>query len=251
MILAAGRGERMRPLSDTTPKPLLEAGGKPLIVWQIEALARAGFRDIVVNVSHLADRFVAALGDGAALGVTLRWSIEPEPLEVAGGIATALPLLPRGTGVDRLRRRLHVVRLRFAPAAGDGDGTRGIRRPRPSRAGTESPLPPGRRFRARRRPRRARAAARVTPMRVSASTIRTLFRELPRGDEAQTSALPPTVDSRRPGFRRNFRRRVGQRRYAGRSRRARCRIAASRKRRAQSRRFDAHELAGGPPPMTP
>jgi N-acetyl-alpha-D-muramate 1-phosphate uridylyltransferase len=96
MILAAGRGERMRPLSDATPKPLLEAGGKPLIVWQIEALARAGFRDIVVNVSHLADRVVAALGDGAAFGVTLRWSIEPEPLEVAGGIATALPLLPRG-----------------------------------------------------------------------------------------------------------------------------------------------------------
>jgi len=96
MILAAGRGERMRPLSDTTPKPLLEAGGKPLIVWQIEALARAGFRDIVVNVSHLADRVVAALGDGAGLGVTLRWSIEAEPLEVAGGIATALPLLPRG-----------------------------------------------------------------------------------------------------------------------------------------------------------
>ena len=96
MILAAGRGERMRPLSDTTPKPLLEVGGKPLIVWQIEALARAGFRDIVVNVSHLAARVVAALGDGAALGVRLRWSIEHEPLEVAGGIATALPLLPRG-----------------------------------------------------------------------------------------------------------------------------------------------------------
>ncbi len=96
MILAAGRGERMRPLSDATPKPLLEAGGKPLIVWQIEALARAGFRDIVVNVSHLADRVVAALGHGADFGVTLRWSIEPEPLEVAGGIATALPLLPRG-----------------------------------------------------------------------------------------------------------------------------------------------------------
>jgi N-acetyl-alpha-D-muramate 1-phosphate uridylyltransferase len=96
MILAAGRGERMRPLSDTTPKPLLDAGGKPLIAWQIEALARAGFRDIVVNASHLADRMVAALGDGAAFGVSLRWSIEPEPLEAAGGIATALPLLPKG-----------------------------------------------------------------------------------------------------------------------------------------------------------
>lgn len=96
MILAAGRGERMRPLSDATPKPLLEAGGKPLIVWQIEALARAGFRDIVINAAHLAGQLVAALGDGGALGVTLRWSLEPEALEAAGGIATALPLLPAG-----------------------------------------------------------------------------------------------------------------------------------------------------------
>ncbi len=96
MILAAGRGERMRPLSDATPKPLLEAAGKALIAWQIEALARAGFRDIVVNASHLADRLVTALGDGTAFGVKLRWSLEPEALETAGGIATALPLLPSG-----------------------------------------------------------------------------------------------------------------------------------------------------------
>jgi len=96
MILAAGRGERMRPLSDVTPKPLLEAGGKPLIRWQIEALARAGFRDIVVNVAHLADRFIAAFGDGAALGVKLVWSVEGDALETAGGIATALPSLPDG-----------------------------------------------------------------------------------------------------------------------------------------------------------
>jgi len=96
MILAAGRGERMRPLSDTTPKPLLEVAGKPLIVWQIEALARAGFRDIVVNAAHLQQKFVDALGDGARHGVSLRWSFEPVPLEVAGGIATALPLLPPG-----------------------------------------------------------------------------------------------------------------------------------------------------------
>jgi MurNAc alpha-1-phosphate uridylyltransferase len=96
MILAAGRGERMRPLSDGTPKPLLTAGGKPLIVWQIEALARAGFCDIVINVSHHAQQMMDVLGDGAALSVRIAWSVETEPLEVAGGIATALPLLPRG-----------------------------------------------------------------------------------------------------------------------------------------------------------
>jgi MurNAc alpha-1-phosphate uridylyltransferase len=96
MILAAGRGERMRPLSDATPKPLLTVGEKPLLAWQIEALARAGFRRIVVNVAHLSERFVAAFGDGAALGVKLLWSFEPEPLEAAGGIASALPLLPGG-----------------------------------------------------------------------------------------------------------------------------------------------------------
>lgn len=96
MILAAGRGQRMRPLSDATPKPLLEAGGEALIVRQIEALARAGLSDIVVNASHLAERLVDALGDGSAFGVRLLWSLEPEPLETAGGIATASPLLPKG-----------------------------------------------------------------------------------------------------------------------------------------------------------
>ena len=96
MILAAGRGERMRPLSEATPKPLLAAGGKPLLAWQIEALARAGFHRIVVNVAHLSGQFVAAFGDGSALGVKILWSFEPEPLEAAGGIATALPLLPEG-----------------------------------------------------------------------------------------------------------------------------------------------------------
>jgi MurNAc alpha-1-phosphate uridylyltransferase len=75
---------------------LHEAGGKPLVVWQIEALARAGFRDIVINAAHLADRLVERLGDGGAFGVRLAWSREPEPLEAAGGIATALPLLPQG-----------------------------------------------------------------------------------------------------------------------------------------------------------
>jgi MurNAc alpha-1-phosphate uridylyltransferase len=93
MILAAGFGERMRPLTDHTPKPLLQAGGKPLIQWQIERLARAGFRDLVINHAHLGQQLEAALGDGAALGVHIAWSREPEPLETAGGIRTALPLL--------------------------------------------------------------------------------------------------------------------------------------------------------------
>lgn len=96
MILAAGRGERMRPLSDVTPKPLLPVGGKPLIVWQIEALARAGFSDLVINAAHCADALIEFLGDGASWRVRIEWSREPEPLETAGGIATASPLLPPG-----------------------------------------------------------------------------------------------------------------------------------------------------------
>jgi N-acetyl-alpha-D-muramate 1-phosphate uridylyltransferase len=94
MILAAGRGERMRPLSDTTPKPLLPAGGKPLIVWQIEALTAAGFTELVVNVAHGAEAITDALDDGSRWGARIRFSREPEPLETAGGIATASPLLP-------------------------------------------------------------------------------------------------------------------------------------------------------------
>jgi MurNAc alpha-1-phosphate uridylyltransferase len=96
MILAAGRGERMRPLSDATPKPLLCVGGKALIVWQIEALARGGFRDIAINVSHHADAIVCALGDGSRFGVRIRYSREAEPLETAGGVATASELLAHG-----------------------------------------------------------------------------------------------------------------------------------------------------------
>ncbi|WP_070107950.1 N-acetylmuramate alpha-1-phosphate uridylyltransferase MurU [Burkholderia plantarii] len=95
MIFAAGRGERMRPLTDTCPKPLLEAGGKPLIVWQIERLAAAGFTTIVINHAWLGARIEAALGDGARWGVRLRYSAEGEALETAGGIAQALPLLTR------------------------------------------------------------------------------------------------------------------------------------------------------------
>lgn len=93
MIFAAGRGERMRPLTDTCPKPLLPAGGKPLIVWQIERLAAAGYTNVVINHAWLGERIEAALGDGARFGVTLRYSPEPAALETAGGIAQALPLL--------------------------------------------------------------------------------------------------------------------------------------------------------------
>jgi N-acetyl-alpha-D-muramate 1-phosphate uridylyltransferase len=95
MILAAGRGERMRPLSDATPKPLLSVGGKPLIVWQIERLVAAGFANLVINVAHLSAAIERTCGDGRAFGATIRYSREGEPLEVGGGIATALDLLDR------------------------------------------------------------------------------------------------------------------------------------------------------------
>lgn len=90
MILAAGLGERMRPLTDHTPKPLLVAGGKALIMWQIERLRAAGFVDLVINHAHLGQQIEDMLGDGAAHGVHIRYSREPEPLETAGGIANAL-----------------------------------------------------------------------------------------------------------------------------------------------------------------
>lgn len=94
MILAAGRGERMRPLTNHTPKPLLVAGGKPLIVWHLERLAAAGFKDIVINHAHLGAQIEAALGNGSQWGLSIRYSPEPPgALETAGGIATALPLL--------------------------------------------------------------------------------------------------------------------------------------------------------------
>ena len=97
MILAAGRGERMRPLTLVRPKPLLEAGGAPLIVHHLRALASAGFEDVVVNLSWLGDQIRGALGDGSRYGVRLHYSDEgPEPLETGGGIFRALPLLGAG-----------------------------------------------------------------------------------------------------------------------------------------------------------
>jgi len=93
MILAAGRGTRMRPLTDHTPKPLLMVAGKPLIVWHIERLARAGFTEIVINHAWLGAQIEAALGDGRCWDVRIRYSPEAPALETAGGIAQALPLL--------------------------------------------------------------------------------------------------------------------------------------------------------------
>jgi len=97
IILAAGRGERMRPLTDTVPKPLLAVHGKPLIEWHLEALAAGGVREVVINTAWLEERLVESLGDGQRFGVTIRWSTEGRDyggaLETAGGIATALPLL--------------------------------------------------------------------------------------------------------------------------------------------------------------
>ena len=107
IVLAAGRGERMRPLTDATPKPLLPVHGKPLIEWHLAALARDGIREVVVNTAWLEDQIVDTLGDGSRFGLSLHYSREGRDhggaLETAGGIATALPL------------------LRGAPQAPDGD----------------------------------------------------------------------------------------------------------------------------------
>jgi N-acetyl-alpha-D-muramate 1-phosphate uridylyltransferase len=93
LILAAGRGERLRPLTDATPKALLEAGGRALIEWQVERLARGGFTDLIVNHAHFGSMIEDALGDGARFGARIRYSAESPALETAGGIARALPLL--------------------------------------------------------------------------------------------------------------------------------------------------------------
>ncbi len=93
MILAAGLGTRMRPLTLDTPKPLLCVADKPLIVWHLEALKRAGIEDVVINCAWLADKLMHALGDGSQFGLTIHWSVEPEALETAGGIINALSLL--------------------------------------------------------------------------------------------------------------------------------------------------------------
>jgi MurNAc alpha-1-phosphate uridylyltransferase len=97
MLLAAGRGERMRPITDSLPKPLVAVGGKPLIAWHLAALARAGIREVTINLSWLGEQVHAALGDGRAYGVSISYSDEgPVPLETGGGIFRAVPRLGPG-----------------------------------------------------------------------------------------------------------------------------------------------------------
>jgi MurNAc alpha-1-phosphate uridylyltransferase len=96
MILAAGRGERLRPLTDSVPKAMVQAGGKPLIAWHLERLAAAGSRETVINVSHLAERIIEGIGAGERYGLRITYSREREPLETAGGIAHARDLLGAG-----------------------------------------------------------------------------------------------------------------------------------------------------------
>jgi MurNAc alpha-1-phosphate uridylyltransferase len=121
IVLAAGRGQRMRPLSDVTPKPLLEVHGKPLIAWHLEALARGGVREVVVNTAWLEERIVDALGDGSRYGVTIAYSMEGRDhggaLETAGGIAKALPLL--GDAFWVVSADVYAPDFRFAASTAD------------------------------------------------------------------------------------------------------------------------------------
>jgi len=123
MILAAGLGTRMRPLTDNTPKPLLVVGGKPLIVWHIEALRAASITEIVINTAWLGHKLESALGDGRRYGVNIHWSHEPEgqPLETAGGIVQALPMLGHAPFIlvnGDIWLRKHLTPLRTALTAG-------------------------------------------------------------------------------------------------------------------------------------
>lgn len=93
MILAAGLGQRMRPLTNHTPKPLLTAGGKPLLVYHLEKLAGAGIRQVIINLAHLGEKIQAYVGNGSAFGLDVIYSPEPEPLETGGALLKALPLL--------------------------------------------------------------------------------------------------------------------------------------------------------------
>jgi N-acetyl-alpha-D-muramate 1-phosphate uridylyltransferase len=113
MLLAAGRGERLRPITDRLPKALVRVGGKPLIAWHLERLADAGCGETVINVSHLGEQIVDYVGDGRRFGLRVAYSREASPLETAGGIAQALPLL--GSAPFLLVNADTYCEVRFAP----------------------------------------------------------------------------------------------------------------------------------------
>ena len=119
LLLAAGRGERMRPLTDACPKPLLTVRGKPLIEWHLDALARAGVRDVVINTAWLEEQIVHALGDGTRFGLRIAYSMEGRDhggaLETAGGLKKALPLLTGGSAAAADRCFWYVAADVFAP----------------------------------------------------------------------------------------------------------------------------------------
>lgn len=119
--MAAGLGTRLRPLTDHTPKPLLEVAGKPLIVWHLEALRAAGITEVVINTAWLGAKLEAALGDGRRFGLNIHWSHEAAPLETAGGIVQALPLLGHEpflvvNGDIWLRYRMTALRTALSPS---------------------------------------------------------------------------------------------------------------------------------------
>ena len=203
MILAAGRGERMRPLSDTLPKPLLEAGGKPLIVWQIEALARAGLprhRRSTPRISPTRSSPRSATAPRSACACTGR--VEPEPLETAGGIATALPLLPTGPALIVSGDIWTAFDYASLAPRGRRDGARLRARPRVHLVMVPNPpYHPRRRFRAR--PREPGIAARPRAANGRRADLRQhrplRHRAVPRTSargEAQTAAPVSRVDRR-------------------------------------------------------
>ena len=193
LILAAGRGERMRPLTDATPKPLLPVRGKPMIEWHLEALAHAGVREVVINTAWLEEQFPAALGDGARWGLAIRYSTEGRDhggaLETAGGIRKALPwLAPRGDEAFWVvSGDIFMPGFEFDPglAAAFAAG----RRPGPAVAGAQPRLPRARRLQPGWHAAAPRRAARPGPMPTWRCFSPALVAALPLGQRAPLGPL--------------------------------------------------------------
>jgi GTP:adenosylcobinamide-phosphate guanylyltransferase len=219
MIFAAGRGERMRPLTDTTPKPLLKVRGRPLIVWHILNLVRAGITEIVINHAHLGEQIEQALGDGSQFGAKLMYSHEAQALETAGGIATARHLLGEEPFVavsgdiymcptSTLNRSKMSCTTRTCGATLSGRAARRLL----AVPGAESGLPAGRRFR--------HEHVHADQRRLAEMDLRE-HRRLPHGNVRRHRARParqarpadPQLHRQETGRRRSLRRRVAQPRH--------------------------------------